>query len=115
LLLAVVGLYGLLGYSVQQRTKEISIRMAIGAQPGQVQRMVVREGMVLALSGIAAGAMIALAMARWIAAFLFGVAASDAVSFVTVAIILATSSLLAVWIPARRASRVDAGAALKQS
>jgi len=112
-LLAAIGIYGLLAYSVEQRTHEIGVRVAIGADASQVQRMVVREGMRLALAGVAIGIAAALALARSIAGFLYGVSAWDPAVFIVMPVVLALVALVAVWLPARRASRVDPIVALR--
>jgi predicted permease len=113
LLLAAVGVYGLMAYSVEQRTHEIGIRLALGAQMDQVKAMVVRQGMVLALVGIAVGLGAALGLARFMKSFLFGVAVWDPLAFVGVPVLLAAVALVAVWLPARHASRVDPIIALR--
>ena len=113
LLLAAIGIYGLLAYSVEQRTHEIGIRVAMGAEASQVRRMVVREGMRLALAGIAIGLAAAFALARSIASFLYGVEAWDPMAFTVVPLVLVAVALVAVWLPARRASRVDPIVALR--
>jgi putative ABC transport system permease protein len=107
LALAAIGIYGLIAYSVEQRTQEIGIRLALGAETGQVQRMVVRQGMALALAGVAVGVAASLALARFIASFLFGVQQWDPVVFIATPLVLTLVALAATWIPARRASRVD--------
>jgi putative ABC transport system permease protein len=113
LLLAVVGIYGVLAYSVAQRTHEIGIRMALGAEAGDVLRMVLRRTLALAATGIAIGAAAALAATRVLAKFLFEVKPSDPATFVTVAALLAGVAVLASWVPARRAARVDPVEALR--
>ena len=113
LLLAAIGIYGLMAYSVEQRTQEIGIRLALGAQVSQVRRMVVRQGMVLALIGVGIGLAAAFYLAHLITAFLFGVTARDPVVFAGVPVLLTLVALLAVWIPARRASSVDPLIALR--
>jgi len=113
LLLAAIGIYGLMAYSVAQRTQEIGIRMALGAQSAQVRRMVIGQGMVLALAGIVIGLAGALGLARFITTFLFGVTPKDPAVFTAVPLILAVVSLVAVWLPARRASNVDPLTALR--
>jgi len=113
LLLAAIGIYGLMAYSVEQRTQEIGIRLALGAQASEVRRMVVRQGMMLALVGIGVGLAGAFGLAQLITAFLFGVTAKDPVVFAGVPVLLAAVALLAVWVPARRASKVDPLIALR--
>jgi len=113
LLLAAIGIYGLMAYSVAQRTQEIGIRMALGAQASAVRRMVIGQGMVLALVGIMIGLAGAFGLARFITTFLFGVTPKDPAVFTAVPIVLALVSLVAVWLPARRASNVDPLTALR--
>jgi ABC-type antimicrobial peptide transport system permease subunit len=113
LLLAGIGIYGLMAYSVQQRTQEIGIRLALGADTTDVRRMVVFQGMRLALAGVAIGIAAAFGLTRLMAAFLFGVDAKDPAVFTAVAVLLSLVSLLAVWLPARRATRVDPVLALR--
>jgi predicted permease len=114
LLLAAMGIYGVLAYTVAQRTPEIGIRMALGAQRHAVLRTVVGQGMVLAVAGIALGGVAALAVTRVLSGMLFGVTATDPVIFAIVAVLLATVAALASYIPARNASRVDPLIALRQ-
>ncbi len=113
LLLAAIGIYGLMAYSVQQRTQEIGIRMALGALATDVRNIVVVQGMRLALVGVVLGTASALALARLIAGILYGVEAHDPAVFVGIPILLSLVALLAVWLPARRASRVDPIVALR--
>ncbi|HMF60476.1 MAG TPA: ABC transporter permease [Vicinamibacterales bacterium] len=113
LLLAAIGIYGLMAYSVEQRTQEIGIRLALGAQGSQVKNMVVLQGMRLALIGVVIGVGVSLYLARLISALLFGVSTRDPLVFVGVPVLLTIVSLLAVWLPARRASRVDPMVALR--
>jgi putative ABC transport system permease protein len=113
LLLAAIGVYGLMAYSVQQRTQEIGVRMALGATPRQVQRMVVIQGMRLALVGLVLGVGSSLAMARLMSSMLYGVKPRDPVTIVFVAALLSAVTLLATYLPARRASRVDPMVALR--
>jgi predicted permease len=113
LFLAAIGIYGLMAYSVQQRTQEIGIRLALGAGTGSVRKMVVFQGMRLALAGVALGIGAALGLTRLMATFLFGVQAKDPAVFTAVAILLSLVSLLAVWLPARRATRIDPVIALR--
>jgi putative ABC transport system permease protein len=113
LALATVGIYGVVAYSVTQRTHEIGVRMAIGAKPSDVVRMMLGEGGRLAVAGVAAGSVVAFAGARLIRGLLFEVSATDPVTFVAVAIGLLGVALLASYIPARRATRVDPMIALR--
>jgi putative ABC transport system permease protein len=113
LLLAAIGIYGLMAYSVQQRTQEIGIRLALGAEPQTVRNMVIRQGMSVALVGVAIGIASAFGLTRLIASFLFGVAARDPVVFVAVPLLLSAVALAGVWLPARRAARVDPVIALR--
>jgi predicted permease len=107
LTLATVGLYGVISYSVSRRTREIGIRMALGAQVGAVQRLVVGQGLVLTLIALAIGLPGAWMASRLASSFLYGVSPHDLATFVAVPIILVAVALLACWIPARRAARVD--------
>jgi putative ABC transport system permease protein len=113
MLLAAIGLYGVMSYSVVQRTHEIGIRMALGASRPDVLALVVKQGMTLALMGIAAGAMLSLGMTRLIAGMLFGITATDPLTFAGVAALLGTVAFLANYLPARRASNVDPMVALR--
>jgi ABC-type antimicrobial peptide transport system permease subunit len=113
LLLAALGLYGVMSYSVGRRTHEIGIRMALGAQAGAVERLVIRQGMWLALVATALGLAAALGVARFFAAFLYGIQPYDAVTFTAVPLFLSSVALLACWLPARRAARVDPLQALR--
>jgi putative ABC transport system permease protein len=107
LLLAAIGIYGLMAYTVEQRTQEIGIRLALGAEARQVRNMVVRQGMSLALAGVVVGIGAAWGLSRLIESLLFGVKARDPMVFVAVPAVLAAVALLAVWLPANRASRVS--------
>jgi ABC-type antimicrobial peptide transport system permease subunit len=113
LVLAAVGLYSVMSYSVSRRTREIGIRLALGAQAGEVRRLVVRQGMLLTLIAVAAGLAAALAVARFSAAFLYGVQPHDLVTFTVVPLFLACVAFLACWIPSRRAAGVDPLTALR--
>ncbi len=113
LALTVVGLYGVISYSVTQRTREIGIRLALGAQPGDVLRLVLGQGMKLVGFGIALGLTGAVALTRWMATLLFEVKATDPMTYVLVAGVLIATALLACWIPARRAAKVDPMIALR--
>jgi predicted permease len=114
LLLAVVGLYGVIAYGVVRRRREISVRIALGAQPVDVVRLVLREGMMVALAGIGLGAFGALAGMRLIASLLYGVSPWDAMTFAGAAAVLAAIAAAAAWVPAERAVRLDPAAALRQ-
>jgi predicted permease len=113
LLLAAIGIYGLMAYSVAQRTREIGIRMALGAEAEQVRRMVVFQGMRLAVIGVVVGLIAAFGLTRLMASFLFGVQARDPVVFIVMPALLTVVSIVAVWLPARRASAVNPLVALR--
>jgi ABC-type antimicrobial peptide transport system permease subunit len=113
LALATIGLYGVMSYSVNRRTREIGIRIALGAQLGAVQRLIVRQGMLLTSIAIALGLPAALLGAKLLSSFLYGVPPQDIVTFTVLPLFLAVIALLACWIPARRAARVDPQAALR--
>src|SRR5262245_29188732 len=113
LALAVMGLYGVMNYAVSRRTKEIGVRMALGAQPRDALRLIVRQGMSLVVVGLACGAPPALALGRVLASLLLGVGSADPITFVGVVILLALTALVACLIPARRAAKVDPMIALR--
>ena len=111
--LAVVGLYGVKAYSVARRTREIGIRMALGAQPGMVLLLIMREGSVMLLSGLALGLVLAAATGKILSGILFEVGAFDPPAFASAFVVLAAATLLATWLPARRATRINPMVALR--
>jgi ABC-type antimicrobial peptide transport system permease subunit len=112
-LLAVIGLYGVLAYLVAQRTREMGVRVALGAQPGDVLRLTLGRGIRLTLLGLGLGLLGALLLTRVMASLLYGVTATDPATFAAVAALLAVVALLASYLPARRAARVDPVVALR--
>jgi putative ABC transport system permease protein len=113
LLLAAVGVYGVMSWLVSQSTHDIGVRIALGAEPANILGLVVRQGMELAAIGVAAGLIGALALSRAIASLLFGVTATDPLTFTAVALILGLVAFTATVIPARRATSVDPMVALR--
>lgn len=113
LLMAAIGVYGLMAYSVQQRTQELGIRMALGAQVSNIRSLVIRQGMALDLIGVVVGIGGAFLLRRFLASFLFGVKAWDPTAFVVTPLLLCVVALIAICIPARRATRVDPMTALR--
>jgi predicted permease len=113
LLMAAIGVYGVMSYSVQQRTQELGIRMALGAQAANLRNLVLGQGMLLALLGVVLGIAGAFWLTRFLASFLFGIKAWDPLVFVVTPLLLCVVALIATWIPARRATRVDPMTALR--
>jgi ABC-type antimicrobial peptide transport system permease subunit len=113
LLIGVVGIYGVIAYAVTQRTREIGIRMALGAQIADVQNVFLRQGLCLAATGILIGIGVAMMVTRVMSAFLFGVGPMDPVTYAAVSATLAVVALIGTYLPARRATRVDPLVALR--
>jgi predicted lysophospholipase L1 biosynthesis ABC-type transport system permease subunit len=113
LLLGMIGIYGVISYTVSQRKREIGIRLALGAQSDDVVKMVLRQGATMALAGVASGVCAALGLTPLMRSLLFGVTAQDPRTFASVAVLLIVVALLACYIPARRATRVDPLVALR--
>ena len=113
LVLALIGTYGLMSYSVNQRRREIGIRVALGAQGNDVMRLIIRQGMVLVGIGVAVGVLLSFGATRLFATLLFGVSTTDAVTFVGVPAMLMLVGLVASYLPARRVLRVDPVTALR--
>jgi ABC-type antimicrobial peptide transport system permease subunit len=113
LILAAIGIYGLMAYSVQQRTQEIGIRMAMGADRGRITKMVVWQGMRLTVVGVVIGVGAAFGLTRLVASLLYGVQPWDPMVFVSVPLVLSAVALFAVWLPALRASKLNPMEALR--
>jgi putative ABC transport system permease protein len=111
--LTIVGVFGVMNYAVTQRTQEIGIRMALGAQPGQVRALILKQGLVLSGAGLVIGLGSCLLVTHWLASMLFSVSPKDPVILAAVALVLAAVALLTCYIPARRATKVDPIIALK--
>ena len=113
LLLAAVGLYGVMSFAVSKRTRELGIRLALGAQRGEILRLVLKDGMIMVGIGIALGLATAFLVTRLLASFLYGVSAMDALTFTGIPLILTIVALTACYMPARRAMKVDPILALR--
>jgi ABC-type antimicrobial peptide transport system permease subunit len=113
LLLGSLGIYGVLAYLVSQRQREIGVRLALGAQRGDVLRLVVGRGLLIAVIGVAIGLVGALALTRFMQGVLYGVAATDPLTFIAVGVGLLAVAVLASWLPARRAASVDPAVAIR--
>jgi putative ABC transport system permease protein len=113
LALAGIGIYGSISYSAKQRTNEIGVRLALGAQSGHVIRLIVGQGLTLALIGVAIGLVVSFALTRVIKGLLFGVSATDPLTFFAISILLTITALIASWIPAWRATKIDPLVALR--
>jgi putative ABC transport system permease protein len=107
LILAIVGVYGVLAYAVAQRRREVGIRIALGADPGRVKKMFVRQGLIVTCAGGVAGVACAVVLSRWISSLLFGVTAHDPVTYAVCGAVIFSTAIVASYIPARRAAAVD--------
>ncbi|MGH9629043.1 MAG: FtsX-like permease family protein [Bryobacteraceae bacterium] len=113
LLLGIVGIYGVISYTVSQRRREIGIRLALGAQPGELKRMFVRYGLMLSSVGVAVGLGVAAGLMRLMKALLFGISPQDPLTYAVVPVVLLAAAVLASYLPARRAAAVDPVETLK--
>jgi ABC-type antimicrobial peptide transport system permease subunit len=107
LVMALIGIYGVLAYSVSQRTQEIGIRMALGASRGHILQIIMKQGVILTLAGVAVGIIAALASTRLIQGLLYGVSSTDTATYLSVPVVLVAAALAATFVPARRATKVD--------
>jgi putative ABC transport system permease protein len=107
LILATIGIYGVMAYSVSQSKQEIGIRMALGARPGDVWRMVLRRGIAITAAGMGIGLMVAFGVSRIVGNLLYGVSATDPLTFALISLLLCGVALVACFVPARRATKVD--------
>jgi ABC-type antimicrobial peptide transport system permease subunit len=112
--LAVVGIYGVVSYAVSQRTSEIGLRMALGAESRDILRLIIGKGMALTLIGVGLGSALSLALARLLSRILIGVSAADPLTFIAVPLLLTAVAIFACWIPARRATKFDPMIALRR-
>jgi ABC-type antimicrobial peptide transport system permease subunit len=113
LILSVMGIYGTVGYSVAIRTREIGIRLALGAQPSQITRWILNQGMIITAIGLASGLLLSFAATRVLSTFLYGISASDLPTFFGVLLVLSIASIAGCYLPARRALRIDPAKALR--
>jgi ABC-type antimicrobial peptide transport system permease subunit len=113
LLLGAIGIYGVISYMVSLRTREIGVRMALGAEPGEIGRMISRQGLTMAGTGVAIGLVAALLLTRYLRTLLFEISPTDPVTLGSVSVGLLVVSLVASWLPARRAARVEPVVALR--
>ena len=113
LTLAAAGIFGVISYSVSRRTQEFGIRMALGASEGEILRLVLKEALRLAIAGVGAGIVVALGLTRLIASLLYGIRPTDPATLIVLPPLLTAAALLAAYLPARRATRVDPTAALR--
>jgi len=111
--MAAIGIYGVMSYSVQQRTQELGVRMALGAQASNLRNLVIRQGLTLTLIGVVIGGGGAFWLTRFLASFLFGVKPLDPISFIATPLVLTAVALFSIWTPALRATRVDPMTALR--
>jgi putative ABC transport system permease protein len=111
--LSAVGIFGVMNYSVALRTREIGLRLAVGAQPRQVLLLVLRQGLLLTIAGVVLGLVAAFALTRLLSGLLFGIGVVDTTTFTTISILLVIVSLVACYLPARRAMRIDPLRALR--